>query len=441
MDPERAQGYTDGMDVRIDELAAHEGDRVRVRGWVSHHRSSGKIRFVEVRDGTGSVQCVMGKRDVPPEVFERYDSLTLECSVAVTGEVRADPRSPLGVEVGISDLEPLGEARDYPISTKEHGVGFLLGERHLWLRSSRQAAILRVRAEAIRAIREHLDGEGYLPIDAPILTPNACEGTTTLFEIDFFGKQAYLSQSGQLYNEAAAMALGRVYCFGPTFRAEKSKTRRHLMEFWMVEPEAAFLELDGAMELAEGTVAHAVRRVLERCRPDLDLLERDVSKLEAVVPPFPRISYDEAVRIIGEAGCPIAWGDDFGAEQETALSEAFEKPVLVHRYPAACKAFYMKHDPERPEVALCVDMIAPEGYGEIVGGGQREDDLEALDERIAAHDLDPETFGWYRDLRRYGTVPHAGFGLGVERTVAWLTGIHHVREAIPFPRTLDRITP
>ncbi len=427
--------------IRIADIAGHVGRDVTVRGWVVHHRSSGKIRFLEVRDGTGYLQCVMGKSDVGPDVFARFDQVALEASVCVTGSVRADPRSPGGFELGMKDLEVIGTSVDYPISPKEHGVGFLMDERHLWLRSRRQHAMLRVRAEVMRGIREFLDGEGYLPIDAPILTPNACEGTTTLFELQYFERKAYLSQSGQLYNEAAAMAFGKVYCFGPTFRAEKSKTRRHLMEFWMVEPEAAFLDLDGDMALAEGMVAHVVQRVLDRCRPDLAILERDVTKLENVRAPFPRISYDEAIEVIRGAGGQIPWGDDFGADEETLLSQAFDKPVLVHRYPAQVKAFYMKRDPARPEVALCVDMIAPEGYGEIVGGGCREESLEALEARVREHGLPLETFKWFLDLRRYGSVPHAGFGLGVERTVAWITGVPHVRETIPFPRLLDRMYP
>ncbi|MFN7951839.1 MAG: asparagine--tRNA ligase [bacterium] len=427
--------------IRIADIAGHVGRDVVVRGWVVHHRSSGKIRFLELRDGTGYLQCVMGKADVSPEVFARFDGVSLEASVCVTGSVRADPRSPGGFELGLKDLELIGASADYPISPKEHGVGFLMDERHLWLRSRRQHAMLRVRAEVMRGIREYLDGEGYLPMDAPILTPNACEGTTTLFELQYFERKAYLSQSGQLYNEAAAMAFGKVYCFGPTFRAEKSKTRRHLMEFWMVEPEAAFLDLNGDMALAEGMVAHVVQRVLDRCRADLAVLERDVTKLENVRAPFPRISYDEALEVIRGAGGQIPWGDDFGADEETLLSQAFDKPVLVHRYPAQVKAFYMKRDPARPEVALCVDMIAPEGYGEIVGGGCREESLEALEERIREHGLPVETFKWFLDLRRYGSVPHAGFGLGVERTVAWITGVPHVRETIPFPRLLDRMYP
>jgi asparaginyl-tRNA synthetase len=426
----------------VEEIGRHTGETVTLRGWLASKRSSGKLHFLQVRDGTGTIQCVMGKQDVPAEVFAAADHLPQETSLEVTGTVRADARSPIGFELGVSDLtviaRPLAE---YPITPKDHGTAFLLEHRHLWLRSSRQNAIMRIRAEIVRAAREYLDGHGFLGFDAPILTPAACEGTTTLFPVEYFGEHAYLTQSGQLYGEAGALAFGKVYVFGPTFRAEKSKTRRHLTEFWMVEPEMAFAGLEEDMDLAERFLVHIVGRVLERRMHELKTLERDVAKLERIQLPFPRIPYDEAVARLRKKGFPIAWGDDFGADEETALSEEFDRPVMVHRYPLASKAFYMKRDPADARLALGVDVLAPEGYGEIIGGGQREDDLAALEARIAEHALPSEAFQWYLDLRRFGSVPHAGFGMGIERCVAWLCGLHHVRETIPFPRMLERLRP
>jgi asparaginyl-tRNA synthetase len=417
-------------------------EEVELRGWLQHRRSSGKILFLLVRDGTGAVQAVMSRQEVSEEVFAAADRLPQESSVVVTGLVQADPRAPGGVELAASSLLVVHEAEPYPITSKPHGIEFLMDHRHLWLRSSRQQAILRVRAEVIRAMTEYLDGHGFLRVDAPILTPAAVEGTTTLFETQYFDLgSAYLTQSGQLYNEAAAMAFGRVYCFGPTFRAEKSKTRRHLIEFWMLEPEVAYLDLDGYMALAEDFVSSVVARILERCREPLATLERDLAPLERVRAPFPRISYDEALRLLSAAGKPVAWGEDLGGDEETAVSQQFDRPVFIHRYPTRCKAFYMQPDPDRPDVVLGADLIAPEGYGEIIGGGQRVHDLDLLRARLAEHGLPESTYQWYLDLRRYGSVPHSGFGIGIERTVAWLCGIEHVREAIPFPRLLNRLYP
>jgi len=428
--------------VRVEDAGAHEGETVVVRGWLAQRRSSGKIHFLQVRDGSGTIQCVMGRREVPEAVFALADHLPQESALEVTGSVRADPRSPLGFELGVSDLRVVSTpAGEFPITPKEHGTGFLLEHRHLWLRSSRQHAILRIRAEVVRACREYLDGHGFLGFDAPILTPAACEGTTTLFPVDYFGEQAFLTQSGQLYGEAGAMAFGRVYVFGPTFRAEKSKTRRHLTEFWMVEPEMAFAGLDEDMDLAEDFLVHVVHTVLRTRRRELAVLERDTAALERVRKPFPRITYGEAIALLQQQGVAVRFGDDLGGDEETALSSGFDRPVMVHRYPLAMKAFYMKADPRDPRLALCVDVLAPEGYGEVIGGGQREDDLAALEARVAEHRLPREAFDWYLDLRRFGSVPHAGFGMGVERCVAWLCGIHHVRETIPFPRLLERLRP
>jgi asparaginyl-tRNA synthetase len=426
----------------IARLAEQAGHLVTIRGWVHHLRSSGKVRFLVVRDGTGLVQGVLVKGRLPEEDFAGFDRLTLESSLILEGRVRPEARAPGGFELEVTRVEPLHIPQDYPISPKEHGVGFLMDHRHLWLRSPRQQAILRVRDEVCRACRDYFLDRGFILVDTPILTPTACEGTTSLFETDYLDRgKAYLSQSGQLYLEAAAMALGRVYCFGPTFRAEKSKTRRHLTEFWMVEAEAAFYTLDDVMNLAEGLVAFAVSRVLAHRRPELQTLERDVAPLEAVIPPFPRITYGEALTRLYELGKEMAWGEDFGGDEETLISQAFDRPVLVHRYPRQCKAFYMEADPEAPELALCVDMLAPEGYGEIVGGSQRVADLDVLLARLEEHHLPQEPLEWYLDLRRYGSVPHSGFGLGLERLVAWLCGLKHVREAIPFPRLLDRLYP
>ncbi len=426
----------------IAQVPGHSGDTVIIRGWLHRRRSSGKIHFLTLRDGTGFLQAVMSKRAVGDAIFERADHLGQETSLLVTGVVRADARAPGGYELDVATLEIVGRSSDYPISPKEHGVDYLLDRRHLWIRSRRQAAILRVRHEVINAIRDYLNGEGFVLTDTPIFTPAACEGTTTLFPVQYFDdRTAYLAQSGQLYLEATAAALGKVYCFGPTFRAEKSKTRRHLTEFWMVEPEIAYASLDDATDLAEALVTSVVARVLDRRRTELDLLERDIAPLERISAPFPRVSYDEAVTILQDRGLPFEWGGDFGGPDETALAEHFDRPVAIQCFPSRIKAFYMKPDPDRPELSLSFDLLAPEGYGEIVGGGQRLDDLDLLLERIQAHELPQEAFEWYLDLRRYGTVPHSGFGMGIERLVAWICGIEHVRETIPFPRMLYRLTP
>jgi len=425
----------------VEDIGAHEGKEVVLSGWLYNKRSSGKLHFLQVRDGTGTIQCVVFKNDVDAEVFELADHLTQESSVIVHGTVRADPRSPLGFEVGVDRIELVSESIDFPITPKEHGIAYLLDRGHLWLRSAKQHAVLRIRSEIAHACREYFDKHGFVLFDSPILTPAACEGTTTLFETPYFDETAYLTQSGQLYLEAGALALGKAYCFGPTFRAEKSKTRRHLMEFWMVEPEVAYMDLEGDMDLAEDFVEFIVQRVVERRRRELATLERDVAKLENVRKPFPRITYDDALAMLRDKGSEVEWGSDFGAEEETLISEAYDRPVLVHRYPAECKAFYMKNDPADARLALCVDMLAPEGCGEIIGGGQREDDWQTLRNKIAAHGLPEEPFAWYLDLRRYGSVPHAGFGMGIERVVAWVCGLRHVRETIPFPRMLERLTP
>ncbi len=427
--------------IYIDEAKDHVGEEVELRGWLYNKRSSGKIHFIILRDGSGFMQCVVVKSAVSDEVFELYDELTLESSMIVRGKVREDARAPGGYELDVSTMELVHKAVDYPITKKEHGIGFLLPIRHLWLRSRKQWALMRIRAELESAIEDFFNNRGFVRIDAPILTPASVEGTTTLFETDYFGEKAYLSQSGQLYMEAACIAHGRVYCFGPTFRAEKSKTRRHLMEFWMVEPEIAWAVLDDIMKLAEDFVSYLVERVLERRKEELKYLERDLGPLESVRPPFPRISYTEAVEILKEKGMQFEWGEDFGGDEETVISNSFDRPVIVHRYPARIKAFYMKRDPENQELALGMDMLAPEGYGEIIGGGQREEDLSALEQRLQEFNLPRESYEWYLDLRRYGSVPHSGFGLGLERTIAWIAGIPHVREAIPFPRLLEKIYP
>ncbi len=427
--------------VYIADVAKHENQEVKICGWLYNKRSSGKLWFLLVRDGSGVIQAVAFKGEVSDEVFERCETVTQESSIVVRGQVRPDKRAPGGYELQLQDLEIVQLAQDYPITPKEHGTTFLMDHRHLWLRSSRQNAILRIRHEIIRACRDFFDHRGFVLLDAPIFTPSACEGTTTLFETEYFDTKAYLTQSGQLYMEAGAMAFGKVYCFGPTFRAEKSKTRRHLTEFWMIEPEVAYMDLDEDMELAEGLVEYIVQRVLETRRPELEKLERDPEPLEKVVRPFPRIKYDEAAEILKQHGADFEFGNDFGGADETIISERFEQPVMVHRYPAEVKAFYMKNDPREPDRALCVDMLAPEGYGEIIGGGQREDDFDVLLDKIKTHNLPQEAFEWYLDLRRYGTVPHAGFGLGIERTVAWICGLKHVRETIPFPRLMHRLYP
>ncbi len=427
--------------IRINDVCDFEGREIAIEGWLYNKRTSGKLHFLQVRDGSGTIQCVVFKGDVSPEVFERAADIGQESALRVVGTVRADARSPIGFEIGVGDLEVVHRTVDYPITPKAHGTAFLMDHRHLWLRSSRQHAILRVRSKIVKACRAYCDNNGFVLIDAPIFTPSSCEGSSTLFETDYFDEQAYLTQSGQLYMEAAAMAFGKVYCFGPTFRAEKSKTRRHLTEFWMIEPEVAYMDLAGDMDLAEDFICYVVQQVLETCRPTLEYLQRDLTALERVQKPFPRISYSDAHDLLKKAGCDHTWGDDFGAEDETVLGNAHDRPVIVHRYPAACKAFYMKGDPENSQQALCMDVLAPEGYGEIVGGGQREDDLEVLRRKLAEHGLDEAPFAWYLDLRRYGSVPHAGFGLGIERTVAWICGLPHVRETIPFPRLLQRLYP
>ncbi|MBI3096661.1 MAG: asparagine--tRNA ligase [Planctomycetes bacterium] len=432
----------------IAELSKYDGQTLTLRGWLYNRRSSGKIQFLQVRDGSGIVQAVLVLKEVGEEMFRRVEAIPQESSITVTGSVRADARSPGGYELGASDVQLVAAAQPYPIALQAHGVGFLMEQRHLWLRSRKPHATLRVRAEVVRAVRDFLDGRGFVLVDAPILTPAACEGTTTLFGLDYFDEgKAFLSQSGQLYMEAGAMAFGKVYCFGPTFRAEKSKTRRHLTEFWMVEPEIAYGTLDDVMSLAEEFISFIVQRVLERRKEELKILERDTKPLEKIQPPFPKLSYDDAVKILNETRAaqnppiPPFGGGDFGAPDETTLSLRHEKPVMVHRYPISVKAFYMKRDPAAPDKALCVDVLAPEGVGEIIGGGQREDDLALLEGRIAEHQLPKEAFEWYLDLRRYGSVPHAGFGLGIERTVAWICGTEHVRECIPFPRMMYRIYP
>ena len=430
------------MRAYIGQVATHAGQQVTLRGWLHNRRSSGKIHFLIVRDGTGFIQAVMSKAAVGEEAFTRAGHLSQETSLSVTGTVREDTRAKGGFEIDVARLEVHGEAHDYPITPKEHGVDFLLDRRHLWIRAERQTAILRVRHEVINAVRDFFNSRGFILCDTPIFTPAACEGTTTLFPVQYFeDTTAYLTQSGQLYNEANAMALGKVYCFGPTFRAEKSKTRRHLTEFWMVEPEMAYADLNDVIELAEGLVASVVARVLDRRKPELQLLERDTSTLEQVTAPFPRITYDQAAAILREKGQPFEYGTDLGGTDETVLSEHFDRPVCVTHYPGAIKAFYMKPDPEAPDKALCVDVLAPEGYGEIIGGGQRLDDLDLLLRRIKEHDLPEDAFQWYLDLRRYGTVPHGGFGMGIERCVAWICKLEHVRETIPYPRMLYRLYP
>ncbi|MGH9966983.1 MAG: asparagine--tRNA ligase [Pyrinomonadaceae bacterium] len=432
----------------ISQLSRHAGEQVVLRGWLYNLRSSGKILFPQLRDGTGVVQCVVLKNAVPVEVWDALKGLGQESALSIRGTVRADERAPGGYEIDVVDAEVLQAVHDYPITPKEHGTEFLMDQRHLWLRSRRQHAVLKVRHTVVQAVRNFLDTDGFTLCDAPILTPAACEGTTTLFEVDYFeGEKAYLTQSGQLYNEATAAAFGKVYCFGPTFRAEKSKTRRHLTEFWMVEPEMAYAKLDDVMILAERMLAYVAARVLEDRAEELKVLERDTSKLESIIAPFPRLHYDEAVKILqegherGQLENRFEWGGDFGAPDESYISSKFDKPVMVHHYPAAVKAFYMARDPERAELALGVDVLAPEGYGEVIGGGERATSLEFLQEQVALHELPQEAFEWYLDLRRYGSVPHAGFGMGIERCTAWMCGIEHIRETIPFPRMLYRIRP
>ena len=425
----------------IKNLKDNAGKEVTLAGWLYNKRSSGKIWFLVLRDGTGIVQCIISKKEVSPEIFDLKDSLTQESSIIVTGIVNADDRAPGGYEIWVNSLKVIQIAEEYPIALKEHGTDFLMDHRHLWLRSTRQTAIIRTRHEIINSIRDFFNDRSFVLVDAPIFTPNAAEGTTTLFETEYFGNKSYLTQSGQLYMEAGAAAFGKVYCFGPTFRAEKSKTRRHLTEFWMVEPEVAYADLNDNMDLAEEFLEYIIQRVLVNREEELKILERDVSRLKNVKRPFPRIHYDEAVEILKKNGIEFEYGNDLGGTDETVISNQFDKPVVVHRYPAAIKAFYMKEDPEDSTKALCVDVLAPEGYGEVIGGGQREDNLDLLLKKIHEHKLPEEAFKWYLDIRRYGSVPHSGFGLGVERTVAWICGLQHIRETIPFPRTIHRNYP
>jgi asparaginyl-tRNA synthetase len=448
--------------VYIEDLLKYLGQEVVIAGWLYNKRSSGKIHFLLVRDGTNIIQCVVVKGEVSDDIFSLYEKISFESSILLKGKVTEDKRSPLGYELQVSDLLLLQTPpEEYPITKKEHGIEFLMDHRHLWLRSRKQFAVLRIRHEVISAIRDFFNERNFILIDTPIFTPAACEGTSDLFKTDYFGSSAYLTQSGQLYAEAAALAFGRVYCFGPTFRAEKSKTRRHLTEFWMVEPEVAYFDLDDDIKLAEEFISYIVQRVLERRKIELEILERDVSKLLNVKPPFPRISYTEAVEILHAKGtqnndtsendtpdnvtqnnsAQFEWGNDFGGKDETIISEQFDRPVIIHRYPSGVKAFYMKRDPQDERLVLAMDVLAPEGYGEIIGGSQREDDYDSLVKRIEEHKLPREAFEWYLDLRKYGSVPHAGFGLGIERTVAWICGIPHIRETIPFPRTIYRLTP
>ena len=427
--------------VYVSDVADYEGQTITIRGWLYNKRSSGKVWFLLVRDGTGTIQSVVSKADVSEEAFQACEDVTQESSLSVTGTISADKRAPGGYELQVKDVTVHQLAKDYPITPKEHGTAFLMDHRHLWLRSSRQVAILKVRHEIIKACRDFFDERGFTLVDTPIFTPAACEGTTTLFETEYFGEKAYLTQSGQLYSEASIGALGKVYCFGPTFRAEKSKTRRHLTEFWMIEPEVAYADLDDNMRLAEEFVSTIVQRVLENRQEELKKLERDTAPLESVIPPFPKITYEEAAKILKEQGVDFKYGGDFGGGDETVLAEQFDRPVMVHRWPAEIKAFYMKRDAEDESKALGVDVLAPEGYGEIIGGGQREDDLDTILRRIKEHDLPMGAFEWYLDLRKYGTVPHSGFGLGIERTVAWICKLPHVRETIPFPRMMHRLTP
>jgi asparaginyl-tRNA synthetase len=431
----------------ISEISKHLGEEITIKGWLFNKRSSGKLGFLEVRDGSGIIQGIVSRNEVNEQTWNDSEKLTQESSIIVTGTAREHPKRPGVYELDVKNLEIVHLAHDYPITPKEHGVEFLMDHRHLWLRSRRQQAVLRVRHEVISAVRDFFDSNDFILCDTPIFTPAACEGTTTLFEVGYFDEKAYLTQSGQLYNEATAMAFGKVYCFGPTFRAEKSKTRRHLTEFWMVEPEVAYAGLDEIMVLAENLISYIIRRVLEKRREELKQLERDTTILEKIAPPFPRLPYNSAVEMLqqghaeGKLESRFQWGGDFGSPDETYISSQFDSPVMVHRYPAAVKAFYMESDPERPELALCVDMLAPEGYGEIIGGGERARSLELLLERIHQHDLPREAFDWYLDLRKYGSVQHAGFGMGIERVVAWVCGLEHLRETIPFPRMLYRLKP
>ena len=430
------------MLTTIKEIANHVGEEVKLGGWLYNKRSSGKIQFLQLRDGTGFIQGVLVKSQVAPEVWEAAKQLSQESSLYIWGTVRADERAPSGFELDVTNIEVIQAAGEYPIAKKEHGVDFLLDHRHLWIRSPRQRAILTIRAEIIKALQQYLNDHDFTLVDPPVLTPSSCEGTTNLFHTKYFDEDAYLTQSGQLYMEAAAMTLRKVYSFGPTFRAEKSKTRRHLIEFWMIEPEMAFVDHEESLKIQEDMVSYVVQHVLRTCEAELKTLGRDTSRLEKVTAPFPRITYDDAVELLHKEGfSDFKWGEDFGAPHETKIAESFEKPVFITHYPTEIKAFYMKPDPNRPEVVLCADLIAPEGYGEIIGGSQRIDDPELLRRRYEEHDLPEEAYQWYLDLRKYGTVPHSGFGLGLERTVAWICGLEHVRETIPFPRMLNRLYP
>ena len=425
----------------IKDASKYVGKEVTVKGWLYNKRSSGKINFLLIRDGTGIIQSVAVRSEIPDEEFKLFDKITQESSIIVSGVIGEDSRAPGGYELSLKHIEIVQISEPYPISPKEHGVSFLMNKRHLWLRSKKQHAILRIRAEVINAVRDFFNNEGFLLVDTPILTPCACEGTTTLFETEYFGEKAYLTQTGQLYNEATCMAFGKVYCFGPTFRAEKSKTRRHITEFWQVEPEIAYAELKDIMDYAEKVIVYIVERVLEKRKDDLTTIERNIKPLENIKSPFPKITYSEAVKLINEKGSYFEWGDDFGAPQETLISDSFDKPIHISHFPTKVKPFYMKRAPEDEKLALGVDVLAPEGYGEIVGGGQREENLEILEKRLKEDNLPRKAFEWYLDLRRYGSVPHAGFGLGIERVTTWICGIHHIRESIAFPRLLDSIYP
>ncbi|NDI34406.1 asparagine--tRNA ligase [Chengkuizengella sediminis] len=425
----------------VREVGQYVGQEVTIGCWVHNKRSSGKIQFLQLRDGTGFIQGVMVKQEVEEEIWLAAKELTQESSLYATGIVREEERSPSGFELTLTGVKVIHLTKDYPITPKEHGVDFLMDHRHLWMRAPRQRAILVIRNEIIRAVHQFFNEKGFTMVDAPILTPSSCEGTTELFHTKYFEEDAFLSQSGQLYMEAAAMALGRVYSFGPTFRAEKSKTRRHLIEFWMIEPEMAFVEHEESLQIQEQFISHIVQSVLENCQKELKFLKRDLSKLEQITGDFPRITYDEAIQFLQDKDFEIKWGEDFGAPHETAIAEHYDKPVFITNYPTELKSFYMKPDPERPEVVLCADLIAPEGYGEIIGGSQRIDDVQLMEQRFAEHKLSEEAYQWYMDLRTYGSVPHSGFGLGLERTVAWICGIEHVRETIPFPRLLHRMYP
>ncbi|MDD3655226.1 MAG: asparagine--tRNA ligase [Atribacterota bacterium] len=428
--------------IAISEVGNYETEYVTIKGWLYNQRSSGKVKFMIIRDGTGFLQGILVKSEMEDQYFNLLDELNYESSILVEGIIKKEQRAPSGYEMLVKTIQVIQNAyEDYPISLKKHGVGFLMNYRHLWIRTQRQNAILRIRVEIVKAIHQFLQKKGFYLIESPILTPAACEGTTTLFETEYFGDKAYLTQSGQLYNEAAAMAFGKVYCFGPTFRAEKSKTRRHLMEFWMVEPEAAYFDFNDNKQLQEELITVIVGHVLQNCSLELKVLERDISALEKIQPPFPYLSYDDAIKIVQKEGSATQWGEDLGGEDETIVSKQYDKPVFIHHFPTKCKAFYMKPDPERPETVLGADLIAPEGFGEIIGGGQRIDDYQLIKERIRDYKLPEEDYQWYIDLRKYGSVPHSGFGLGIERTVAWICNLPHIRETIPFPRMLNKIYP